>query len=422
MSPTAKDRVFPVLSLLAGFLLAMLLGVWLHQSQASADAQIRSQFAELEPAEQETLLNKAAAFKELQDRSPERFNRLKSIHEAVEADPQLDTRLRTLYDWWLTLDVGERNRLKKSGDEFVQNWVEEVQQVYMDTRNKPNEFNILLLRGRSTRPELFRTNEADFESFLAEVVPQDPPAELAKTLTGLDPVKDSCERTLAKIMWLQQQITSLFRDPGRSSGGVSVTVIERGVMDFLVESETRSRMENTRQQFLAQMNRFPQERPELRDKMWSAFVSMSVLRAAMDHYYQMFRIKHLGNQRASLMELFDGLDRNKQVALMHKDPSEAEEDLEKILIKQKYSENSAIAGIAEELRNQEEVRKLQSRFSSRSGFGGRGGDGRGRGERPPPGSDPRGPGEVRRPPPRDEDNRFNGRPPIRPDDRRPPDR
>ncbi|APZ94347.1 hypothetical protein [Fuerstiella marisgermanici] len=381
MSQAMKDRCIPLVALLLGVAVVYAFGAWQHRVQAAAEAEVRDKFEALDAVEQERLLNRADGMNSNRETSPEQFDRLQDIHASLQADPKLQDKLKRLHAWWLTLDVDDKNKLKPSGNEFVEDWVDRVEEVYFETRNKPGQF-VIKFRSRSPfagRHELFRTDERVFQQFLDEVLPEDQrPQELKTQLAGLSGADQGSERALAIMIWLQKKLALGFgRSDENPVDNSLVSRIESAVSDTLILSSDRERFDQFRTEFTSGES---PDRSGGWQRMWPRILAMTVLHQAMDYYYSLFRIKHLSGQRDVLIAMFDELDRSEQVELMSRDAREAEKNLERRLIEQTSAKDPAVAAIAEDLQNiRDNYRQM---FSGRSRNRGRPGSGPPRGGRP----------------------------------------
>ncbi|MEQ9411278.1 MAG: hypothetical protein RIK87_26430 [Fuerstiella sp.] len=368
MNESFRHRAIPLLCFLLGLGAAVLMVSFVGLHGAGADAEVQARFEQLPQAEQELILNKAAAYEKRWQSDPEERERLQRIHQATQADPALQEKLGRLHKWWLTLESGQKDRLKTANGEFVDNWLQEAGDLFLETQNAPHEIAVKFVNVKFTEQAL--------QQFLDEVIPSTAPSELQQRLEGLANADQECERTLARLIWLNDHLGRHFQRNGadRSTPGEpSLIAVRSAVEEYLVDSATRERFRRYREKYFRELRA---------DDPRFYFMVLPFVRAAIDHYDNRFKEKHLGNPKTSLVELFDSLDRETQLQLLRRDAAEAQKALERTLIQQKYAENPALAGLADDLR------RVHTRPPFRGGFS-RGGSSRGRGERTDFGGPPR---------------------------------
>ena len=288
MSQSIKDRFIPLVALLLGVAVVYAVGSFQQRTQAAAEAEIQQKFDALESVEQERLLDRAASMSE----APERFVPLQHIHTALKTDPELSDKLKRLHKWWLTLDPDNKNKLK-SGNRFADGWVQQVKEVYLHTRNQPGEFVIKLRNWSDYRapPEMFRTDEAAFRHFLEQILPKEEyPEDLRQRLSGLPGADQECERTLAVMISLREQIDRVGRSGEKPEDTARVARIGAAVSDTLFASEERQRLEQLAEEIVSNA---PSDRIEGVHRMWQRYVTMAIFHHAKEHYSSVFHAKHL---------------------------------------------------------------------------------------------------------------------------------
>ncbi|MDG2131537.1 MAG: hypothetical protein P8K08_26305 [Fuerstiella sp.] len=399
MSNAMKNNLFPVLSVIAGASVTMLCAGWVERLD-SPDSALRAsinKFDQLEPRQQQRLLTQAAGF---ESRDSEYKERIISVHDAVSADPSLESKLRMLHDWWRPMDATQEAKIRSYEGDPAE-WVHKVQQAYVASHASRNVI-VIGIRGlrEPSRPQgewlAVDLTEQQFESLLNSLVPMKVPPELNSKLNGFNP-NDSCEITLTKIVWVLRQVRNSFGLLGRPdlSGHPPATgrppqpaVPNFPVFDLVQIADVQSYFDTAEWELLSQT--FFKTRNDAEPvgdedtRRRKAFLLGKCVGDGLRHYSRVFREKHLGDRNGDLRTLFenddnlvnvfeDG-DRGMQLDLMTMDPGRAADSLkmerlktERERLSAEDAEDSAIAGLINDLTD------LQRGWS----FGGRGGMGRG---------------------------------------------
>ena len=136
MTESVTSRLVPILCVGAGITTALLIGRGVRQTEAGPDLAVKAEFDQLPAAEQTLVLGKAESLQRRWDANPDEYRRLKDIHDAVTAEPELYDKLVRFHQWWLELDFGQKSQLKSDG-QFAVNWPERTQRLDVETQTKP---------------------------------------------------------------------------------------------------------------------------------------------------------------------------------------------------------------------------------------------------------------------------------------------
>lgn len=363
MTNSPMRNLFPILSVVAGAACALFIGTIAGRSAAQPYLEVKNEFDELPAAEQKLILGKAESLQRKWETDPDDRRRLEAIHRAVSSDQDLDAKLRQFHQWWVELDSRQKSQLKEQG-EFVDGWAEKAQELYLRTRFDADEIRVRFIEVKfSTR---------SFQAFLQSVIPEPPPAELKAGLDAFAGDGKECERILVQSLWIYGILT---RSPSErpESSDLTADQLITFVESHLVSPEMRERYAQARNTF------FKGAAPRPNDARTRVIVG-AFLRSAIDHYDDIFKEKHLGDQRDNLVSVFVSLDRDRQSELLRRDPEHVQEILRRRLIEQRSAEekDTAVAKLAEQLNDFSRYSRWRG-FPSRQGFGR--GDGRGKGDR-----------------------------------------
>jgi hypothetical protein len=393
MSNAMKNNLFPVLAVVAGVIVTLLCAAWMEKRD-SPDPEIRAainKFDQLEPGQQQRLLTQAAGF---ESKDAEYKERIISIHDAVKADRSLESKLRTLHEWWRPLDATLEAKIRNyDGD--AGNWVSKVQRAYVESHAEDHVV-VIGVRGPPLPEGERRTvdlTELQFEALLDSLIPTKVPPELTSKLNGFKPY-DSCEITLTKIVWVLRQVRNSFGLSGRppQSGRPPPAgrppqpeVPHVPVFDSVQIADLQSVFDAAEWELLSQtFFRARNDNEPVGDedtRRRKAFLLGKCVSDGLLHYSRVFREKHLGDRNGdlrtlienddNLVNVFEDGDRGMQLDLMKMDPGRAADSLKMERLKMERerlnAEDSAVAGLINDLTDH------QRRWS----FGGRGSMGRG---------------------------------------------
>jgi len=382
VSNSLKDNLFPVLSVMTGVAVAVLCTGWMERLE-KPDPEVQAaidKFDQLEPGQQGRLLTQAAGF---ESKDAEYKERIISIHKAVADDPSLESKLRTLHEWWRPLDATQEAKIR-SYDGHSAEWVNKVERAYVESR-AVNDVIVVWMLGPPPSQGGRRSvdfTESQFELFLESIIPENTPSELDSKLSGFEP-DESCEITLTKIIWIMKQLRPPFGQSGRSPQPKGPP---KGIFDLSQSSHLQQLFDADEWKLLSETtvrgrnNDEPNGSEDARRRQ-SGVLVISCIWSGLNHYRHVFMEKHLGDRNGdlrtllenddNLVDVFQQGDRSMQVALMKMDPSRAADSLKMERLKMERervnAEDTAVAGLINDLT------ELQRRWS----FGGRGGMGRG---------------------------------------------
>ena len=392
MSNAMKNNLFPVLSVTAGVVATLLCAAWMEKRDSPAPETLAAinKFDQLEPGQQQRLLTQAAGF---DSKDAEYKERIISIHDAVQANRSLESKLRTLHEWWRPLDATQEAKIR-SYDGDAEKWVSKVQRAYVESHAEDNVVVIGVGPPRSEGERLtVDLTEQQFEALLDSLVPMKVPPELSSKLNGFKP-NDRCEVTLTKIVWVLRQVRHSFGlsrrppQPGRPPSAGRPPQPEAPnvpVFDAVRIADLQSLFDTAEWELLSQIyfrarsDNEPIGEEDTRRR--KAFLLGKCVSDGLLHYSRVFREKHLGDRNADLrtlienddhlVDVFEDGDRGMQLDLMKMDPGRAADSLKMERLKMERerlnTEDSAVAGLINDLTD------LQRSWS----FGGRGGMGRG---------------------------------------------
>jgi hypothetical protein len=374
MSNSIKNNWFPVLSVIAGVVVTVLCAGLMERMETPApetQAAI-NKFDQLEAGQQQRLLTQAAGF---ESKDPAYKERIISIHQAVAADPTLESKLRTLHSWWRPMNPTQKEKIRSYEDDAAK-WASEVQRAYVEDQVADNVIVIRVPRPplpTGERPPVDLT-EAQFEEFLRFFISEPPPSGLADKLSGFEP-NENCEITLTKIVWVTAQMHDLFgqmrRPPPQRPPGSIFDAIQPSELQHLFDPDEWKLL--SQGNFNSRSGDGPSRSEDVQrfQPMW--LVSACVW-SGIRHYERVFQRKHRGVQQTlnenddNLMDVFDDGDRRTQLGLMRMDPGIAADwlNLERLRMEREglNTEDSAVAGLINDLKG---LKDLQRRWS----FGGR---------------------------------------------------
>ncbi len=393
MSNSLKDNLFPVLSVMTGVAVTVLYAGWMERLE-KPDPEVQAaitKFDQLEPSQQSRLLTQAAGF-EAKDAGYK--ERIISIHKAVADDPSLESKLRTLHDWWGPLHPTQEAKIRGYDGDTAE-WVSKVQRAYVDSHAADDVIVVRVPRQPSSTGERrsVELTEAQFESFLESIIPEDTPPELDSKLSGFEP-NDSCEITLTKIIWVMGEVRGLFSQMGRppqQKGPPNRPLM--GIFDAIQLSDFRQFFDAAEWKLLSETefngrkDDSPNRSKEF-ERLQTVILISACTRGGMEYYSRVFEKKHrsapktLYENNDNLVDVFNNGDRGMQLDLMKMDPSRAADllKMERLRMERERlnTEDSAVAGLIKDLTEL----KRRSSFGGRAGMrgpgygGGRGGSGR----------------------------------------------
>lgn len=424
MSYLNKDSVIPLASLLCGVVATLLLAGFVQQPQTQLQASAE-RFSRLSPREQEDIYARAKSYAG-NFREAER-KRAEAIHEAVQQDPELLEKLTQLDELLKTADEETRAKLKPNG-EFSENWVQLVNSfAEQHSKTVPTIEVRFPWPGSARDRDGLEFSETQFERFLDDAIPQPTPQSLQTRLDDFRDTELHNERVLTKILWLIREL--------RSPDGVDAQAVTDAVEKHLItdpHSPTGERILgflHWRPTFggpppdgRPQPRRPESGRPESRSSgrasepdqdrrqaqlRFLRMKPMLFLRDPLRHYESRFNATYLPTN-SDLAALFgQELNRDRQLALMRMDPTEAEKELHNKVIEHIPNSDQAIVALNADLQevNQYFRERLWEMSRGRGGSSSRGGSRRrSTDERPFNGRDEgrfRSPGEGRGPEPAD---------------------
>lgn len=370
MSSLNKDSLIPLTSLLAGVLATCLFVAWRQQPQPELVAA-EDRFGSLSAVEQEDVRNKAASY--VRNSNEQDRLRIEAIHEAVQHDPSLLKKLEELNGLLKTLDEESRAKLEPNG-EFAEDWVRLVQEFHHQYATAVPTIEIRLPGPPSPerKRNAIRFTERQFEEFLDAAISGEMPAALRSKLERFSSPEQQCEHTLTKIVWLSQQLLS------EENTSVDSGQLMNVAMEHLMQSEWRQRFQEfTGRKPQVDHIKDPRERSEALKqiqmrtaRMKSSFVLM-FLKHALWHFEEAFHETHLP-ANSDPAEIFETeMKRDRQLALMRMDPTDAGKVLESEIIERNSFTNQAVADLNKDIKDlkhrfREKDAKMQSRHR---GFG-----------------------------------------------------
>lgn len=357
----AITLIVPLLSLATGVLCSS----WIASAIARpdpAEVEARKAFAELNDRQKIRVRRKA---KELEKDEAE-LRRLRSIHDAVIAEPELREKLERLKQWIAQADSETLEKLRPSG-EFAENWRAAVELEFFRAANAVPEIDILL----DFVPDgaKFTVTEEQFYQFMDEIMLVHAPSDVQAEVNSYD---NRCAAALAKCNWIASGLMGGRQEnPGQMFRAVDdvYTSLYRDLADS-VDREAITKWEDAR-------------RSNSRTSL-----AWRVIHSGMIHFAERLREQFPAPKEQQLVDAYNLLSRDKQIELMV-NPSTARHQLELLAIRESGDESirALLDEFQELIRKFEEIRRRYS-FKGGRGSGPGGGpplgpDGRGRPDRPP---------------------------------------
>ena len=387
MNNSVKDSLIPVLSVMAGVAVTVVCARWMERlKKPDPEVQVAiDKFDQMEPSRQDRLLTQAAGF-ESQDARYQ--DRIISIHKAVTDDPSLESKLRTLHNWWRPLDATQEAKIRSFDGDSAE-WVRKVQRAYVESHPADHVITVWVPGPPLPNGEwrFVKLTESQFEPFLNSILPKDVPSELASKLSGFEP-DERCEIILTKIIWVMDQMLNSSGPPGRSPQQKGEP---RELFDSIRIADMQKLFDAEDWKLLSEAA-FKSRNDDGTDGNEDARRRQAgiLIASGLSHYARVFWQKHLGDQRSSLSTLLQNdddlvdvfenhIDRSKQLTLMKIDPSHAAELLE-LERERVNTQDSAVAGLINDLN--EKLRSFRGRGGMQRGpsYGGRSGFSRPSGE------------------------------------------
>lgn len=358
----AMTLIVPVLSLAAGVLCSSWIASAIAQPDP-AEVEARKAFAELNDR-QDRVRSKA---RELVKDEAE-LRRLRSIHDAVMAQPDLLEKLQRVKLWIAEADSETLERLRPSG-EFAEDWQEAVELEFFRAANTVPEIDILL--DFVPNGAKFTVTEEQFYQFMDEIMLVHAPSDVQAEVNSYD---NRCAAALAKCNWIASGLMGGRQiNPGQMFRAVDdvYTSLYRDLADS-VDREAITKWEDAR-------------RSNSRTSL-----AWRVIHSGMIHFAERLREQFPAPKEEQLVDAYNLLSRDEQIELMV-DPGTARHQLELLAIRESGDESirALLDEFQELIRKFEEIRR---RYSFKGGRGSRGSgpgggpprsDGRGRPDRPP---------------------------------------
>lgn len=295
MSSWASQRTLvAVVSASAGALVTLLL----CSPMISGDPELRAaeqHYQELDPADAQRL---QSTFQRLQ-KLPEERQRIRDLHNAVTADPELDARLQQLYAWWTTRSDAQRAGLRELHAN-AELWVKETRQQYTASMSDGRiELAVPSRPGRGgpEGPPVLYVSQEQIDRFLEDAVPD---SELSSDESKLLNSVDVADQSLVRILIIARH---LFRS---RSGG---RPIDQNTMVQVYQSAASHLLPGD------QPGRLPESQRE-------AARALMLLRAIKNHLSSEFLERHAASEE-TLEQQFAALDASDRLRLMSADPQQA---------------------------------------------------------------------------------------------------
>ncbi|MEZ6124940.1 MAG: hypothetical protein R3C49_17480 [Planctomycetaceae bacterium] len=328
------------------------------------NAELR--FSELDAVQQDDLKNRAAAY--LGPAGEASLQRVEAIHAAVGQDPQLNARLDRIVELLGDADEETRFQLRPNGT-FADDWVETIQRLDSRQPSHDRVLEVEIPSFSSSEKRTLKFTDAHLQAFLDAAVPQPVPDELAERLKVFNGPEMQCEASLAKTIWLLSQLLPENRIPEK----------DRNLRRELVVTALRDHLipEDLRKEFPPSVDT---GRPDDQRRTLGFFAAPWLFQL-LTYYGTIFDERHTADL-SSAVEIFgDECNREKQLALMRQDPSDAARDLVK-------SVNPEVDALKQDLMRLRRFARVMSDFRNGRGTQGRSGRG-GFGRNRPSGPDDR---------------------------------
>lgn len=359
----ALAMIFPLLSLVAG----VLCSAWIASAKAQpdqAEVQARQIFADLDDREKTRVRNTAE--KLVKDKAE--LQRLRAIHDAITAQPELRGKLDRVKQWIATADNETLERLKPSG-EFAEDWQESIETEFFNAANAVREIDVLL----DFRPDgaKFTVTEEQFYQFMDEIMLVYAPSDVQAQVNSYD---NGCAAALAKCNWIASGILGVRQlSPSqmfRAVDGVDASIF-RDLTDSLDRQEI-AKWEDARQK----------EDPRRTNSAPS--LAWRVIHSGMNHFAERLRTQFPSPQEEQIVAAYNRLSRDDQIQLMV-NPDTAHHHLELMAIRESGDESirALLDEFQELIRRFEDIRRRYKGYRGGRGLGGQQGGGPPRGpERP----------------------------------------
>ena len=249
--------------------------------------------------------------------------RINAIHQAVDADPELDAQLRTFYDWWIRCNPAQREDLKSLPSE---EWVAEVQRQFAEERDTDAILISLsgqpFRRGPNDRRPTLRVDPKQLENFLTAALSPDQLRPNEQRL--LEGIMDQ-DRPLAHALFVFDHVFS-DRNPRDTADQID-RVFQALVTHVL--PHFRRRIRGTQDPI-----------PGTQNQSAKSGIVIGTLRAIIEHFRPDF-VRRMARSNEELARTFAELEASHRLRLMASDPEVAAADLRSQLISAEHGEPNA---------------------------------------------------------------------------------
>lgn len=387
MSGTIKSWLISGGSMFAG--MACVIAVWgMIPREDDHTVKNKIRFGELSGQEQTDLRNKAKAFVDSTNESE--LIRLQQIHDAVESDPKLLTRLKSLDGLLASLDADTKAKLNPDG-EFSSDWAQQVEILAQDKHagDVTYEFPASAFLHWQDRGPSVVVDGHKFEAFLDLVSAQDwgTNKEYQKFINGSDRTTRRMFKTLALADRVLQGESAKFNSFVMTSA--KDMLVPEGVYE-----DHRGRPPGQPSDHNGETER-DQERERIRNQLkpvWANLQVIKILSYGLKNITHDFLSRRVQETVAPKM-FTENFKRVEQMKLMTMAPADATQELNARLIQENNIHDPETARINEILTEaksklEDRSKQLMSQVwevgrnyfesSRRGGRDGRGRDGRGR--------------------------------------------
>lgn len=369
MNVFSKENMIPLMSLLAGILVACGFFQWKEQTDPAMEAAVE-RFDDLTESEQTNVRNIAGAHL----KNPSYSARMEAIHEEVQKDPALLPKLTALNELLRKQDRRVQSKLQPEG-KFAEDWVQQVTELHRRDVATPDVIEIRLGFGMDDSSPVAQISEDQVEAFLTAALPDPLPEELQNKLGDLNKSDQTLERECTKMIWV---LRNLFPAPvpGKPFGPESMEGWPRITDAMVAHLFDRAVVDQIGERLVERKPEMAGD-PERRLRA----VTMAVFASMFGHYESLFNKKHGPGDIVKSKYFQSELDAERRIDLMKVDPADALRRLTGKIIEERNAANPHIEGLSQDIEKMriifERMRRIWGSGPRRGDRGDRGGSGRG---------------------------------------------
>lgn len=335
------DMLVPAVALAAGFLVAVAVASVAGRPSAQ-DTLARQTFEQFDVRQQEKIRSHARRLLNSEDE----IRKLREVHDAVNAEPDLKSKLQQVQEWLGKVDKSTQNELAPSG-EFATNWKQLVEEKYRVQANKVPEILIPL---ESTEGGLaFTVTEDQFHYFVDRIVLE---YATLQEQSDLNVYEKGSANSLAKCVWISEGVLGGGDQPNYAQMIRAIDYAYDDIMASLADQQDQAIIREWE--------------PQVGRGSFKVILVWKVFYWGMNHCAHQLRNEYPAPTADQLVTSFDQLTRDEQLAMIA-NPSLAKQDLDLVAIREFGDES-----IKQLLHDYEDLSaRLDQRSRSRIFSGGR---------------------------------------------------